>query len=381
MDDAAVLDLIGKVYDAAYDPAKWREYLTQLRAQTGSTSACLLGFDFGPSGGGQFGEMVGAPLEMYEHYEQYYWQYDEFALADARAGFAAGQVWNSAGHIPDAQLAAGEYFNGFLRPFDLFYFAGGSVVKAESRIVWSGALFSQRHGPADDEAMRLLELLMPHQSRALLINERMAELQTARAIGGSVIDQLPYGLIALDRGGRVLGMNRLAEAIVAAGAGLRLGPDGVAGLRLDEDNRLREAISHAASATAVATTLALPRPDKPQPLRVIVAPVPRSAGTPAYGFATPKVLLFLHDPGEPAVPPRDLLRRLYGLTPKEAELAVALARGADLASAAAALDITRKTAAGHLHQIFRKTGTRRQAELVGVLAAVPVVPDLDCRDP
>ena len=68
----------------------------------------------------------------------------------------------------------------------------------------------------------------------------------------------------------------------------------------------------------------------------------------------------------------DLLRCHFGLTPAEAKLALHLVAGETLRSAAVKLSITYETARTHLKNIFDKTGTCRQAELVVViLTALP----------
>src|SRR5262245_54759820 len=63
----------------------------------------------------------------------------------------------------------------------------------------------------------------------------------------------------------------------------------------------------------------------------------------------------------------DLLRSHFGLTPAEARLTLHLVAGETLRSAEAKLGITYETARTHLKNIFGKTGTCRQAELVVVL--------------
>ena len=70
----------------------------------------------------------------------------------------------------------------------------------------------------------------------------------------------------------------------------------------------------------------------------------------------------------------DLLRCRFGLTPAEARLALQLVAGEALRSAAVKLGISYETARTELKNIFNKTGTCRQAELVVVLvAALPRV--------
>jgi DNA-binding CsgD family transcriptional regulator len=67
--------------------------------------------------------------------------------------------------------------------------------------------------------------------------------------------------------------------------------------------------------------------------------------------------------------PIDLLRCHFGLTPAEARLALHLVAGETLRSAEVKLSITYETARTQLKDIFRKTGTCRQAELVVVIVA------------
>lgn len=57
----------------------------------------------------------------------------------------------------------------------------------------------------------------------------------------------------------------------------------------------------------------------------------------------------------------------YGLTPAEIRIALALAEGRQLAQIAADLNISRTTVAFHMRNIFQKTRTSRQAELVALL--------------
>ena len=61
------------------------------------------------------------------------------------------------------------------------------------------------------------------------------------------------------------------------------------------------------------------------------------------------------------------LRTEFGLTKAEARLALRLAEGASLASAAHAFDVKLTTIRSQLQQVFAKTGTARQTELVALL--------------
>ena len=61
------------------------------------------------------------------------------------------------------------------------------------------------------------------------------------------------------------------------------------------------------------------------------------------------------------------LRRAYDLTYREAQTAIAIARGHGLKTAARAMGVAPTTARSQLQQVFAKTGTNHQAELAALI--------------
>lgn len=88
----------------------------------------------------------------------------------------------------------------------------------------------------------------------------------------------------------------------------------------------------------------------------------------------PAVCIIITDPETRTSLPSDRLRSAFGLTEAEAMLAALLATGEELRSAAAKLGITYGTARARLSEIFQKTDTRRQSELVSVLLTTLAMP-------
>lgn len=64
--------------------------------------------------------------------------------------------------------------------------------------------------------------------------------------------------------------------------------------------------------------------------------------------------------------PRAMLRTRFYLTTKEAQVVEMLSEGLTLSTIADTLQVSRNTAKTHLQSAFRKTGTRRQIELVAL---------------
>jgi DNA-binding CsgD family transcriptional regulator len=91
---------------------------------------------------------------------------------------------------------------------------------------------------------------------------------------------------------------------------------------------------------------------------------------PAVGPADkPLVMLFATTPCEASSPDTRQLRSQFGLTDAQARLAIEITKGEGLKACARRLGIAVSTGRSHLQQIFVKTDTRRQAELVRLISA------------
>lgn len=108
----------------------------------------------------------------------------------------------------------------------------------------------------------------------------------------------------------------------------------------------------------------LPRRDK----RPVLAYPVRLGAVSADALAACQALLVLVDPDERPRPPEAALRAGFGLTAAEAKLAMQLAAGEPLESAAERLGIAKETARVQLKAVFAKLDLHRQAELVALLA-------------
>jgi DNA-binding CsgD family transcriptional regulator len=113
--------------------------------------------------------------------------------------------------------------------------------------------------------------------------------------------------------------------------------------------------------------MALARPVPRRPLSVLVAPL--TIESTWFVTGRPAAIVFVADPDSAPRTGQGQLRDLYRLTSAEATVAIAIARGQGLQAVADELGISLTTARTHLQHVFEKTQTRRQAELVRLIAA------------
>lgn len=168
-----------------------------------------------------------------------------------------------------------------------------------------------------------------------------------------VLDLLREAVLVLGRDARPLGMNRAARALLREGDGLLLSSRGVVASTPGATTALLRGIDRAAQGEA--GRVQVPRPSR-APLSLRVEPHPGSPGSAA-------AVVFATDHESRSPRSHGLMAR-YGLTPTEASVARRLAAGAGLEQIAGELHISINTVRGHLKQIFGKTRTHRQVELV-----------------
>ena len=82
-------------------------------------------------------------------------------------------------------------------------------------------------------------------------------------------------------------------------------------------------------------------------------------------------MVFLRQPDRPNALPLNALKDQFGLTTAEATFVQELDKGLTVDQIAKSGHISKHTARDHLKSIFRKTGTRRQAELVKLVLSSP----------
>ncbi len=185
------------------------------------------------------------------------------------------------------------------------------------------------------------------------------------------IDRSDLGIVLLDRRARLRYANQSAERMLAEGDGLRRCGDGIAAVRELDHQRMHRAVQQAIArnrattgiAIGVTSTLVTLGRGVKRALIVSVMPVDRHA----IDLEDAAAVLYVLDPEHDLAALLAPAFRIYGLTASESRLVARLVSGVDLADAAASMNLAVHTARSYLKQIFIKTATNRQAELVRVM--------------
>lgn len=371
-DERELLGLVGQIYDAAIDPGLWPDVLDDITTAFDAAGLGLFVADTKPEQLGVF-LSTGFPDPAIREYASYYAEKNVWFHKAYRERTPAGAPVLSQEWFPDDELVVTEFYNDFLQVLDFHYHCGGPLRYDGSEM----SVFNvMRPKPFEARHRELCGRLMPHLSRAIEIHRRLSRLPSAQSGALEVLDHLPMGVLLIDGSGQVSFMNKSAGDIAAQNDGLFVDAKGICrAARNGETNGLQQLIDSAVrtgagSGLGSGGAMSLPRPSGLRPLAALVAPLGRSSFD--TGSRPPAAVLFIADPERRHEPPGELLARIYGLTPMEARVAIAMLTGRSLTKAAEAIGITRNTASTHLRQVFLKTETKRQTELVKLLLAGPI---------
>jgi DNA-binding CsgD family transcriptional regulator len=277
--------------------------------------------------------------------------------------------------IAEDEMRRDEFYNWLERTCGTKYFVGARTIDGDDRISFATIDFRAKHGHVTPAEIELFKRLSPHLANSWRISRAFGRVAAVQGAFEALQDSVPWGVIGLDRVGRVVTMNGRARAAVERMDGLKVEKGQLRALRAAEDRTLKLIVAHTLRAAHGESlypggAIAVPRRNGYPPYALRVTPT-RCHAT-VVPDAAPAVLVLIAEPGARPVPQREHLMAIFGLSGREADLAQRIAGGVSLSEAADQMNIARNTARVHLSNILRKTGARGQGALSGLVNSLPV---------
>jgi DNA-binding CsgD family transcriptional regulator len=353
-------DLIEEIYDAALEPALWNDVVVRINDFVGGQACGLISKDTMS----QFGlthYYCGVDPHYIQLYSETYSRFDPLTTLPP-----LGQVVS----IPDLlhydEYRQGPFYQEWLRPQGCVDVANVVLEKSSSNCA---VLLTVLPGARmlDDEMRRRIAQIVPHVQRALLINKTIDLKQSEAATFTDALDGLAAGIFLVDAGCRIIHANAAGHHILRADDFLR----SINGRLVARDGRsnqtLREVFADDGDALGVkGTALPLTAHDGERYL-VHVLPLTAAARA-ATGMAYKAVAALFVRKVALDNPCGELVARTFELTPAELRVLLAIVEVGGVPETAAALGVAATTVKTHLHRVFSKTGSSRQADLVKLAA-------------
>jgi DNA-binding CsgD family transcriptional regulator len=365
--EAALLsELIGLVYDAAFDPTLWPRALEQACLFVGGSSGSLFWHDAATE--------QSAVLHIFNedpHYTQLYFEkYLPLNPCFPAATFVeAGVVSGSTDLIPFDEIVETRFYNEWMKPQGIIDALAANLEKGTTSASILAVRMHEKDGLADADDRRRLALIVPHFQRAVSIGRLFDQSKAAQAILTETLDSVTAAVFLVGPGGRLVFTNAQARLMLDEGA-LLAERNGMLIATVSEAQRaLRDALLAADNGNAAADG-AGPIPIPTAQGRWFANVLPLTSGdrqrTGALHSAVAAVFVRKTSPVSP--PPLEALAKLYKLTASEVRLIDTVMKVSGVKALAEALGLTQATVKTHLHNVFRKTGTARQSELVKLIA-------------
>jgi DNA-binding CsgD family transcriptional regulator len=217
-----------------------------------------------------------------------------------------------------------------------------------------------------------MHLLVPHVRRAVLIGN-VIDLQKEKA--GSLsdaLDGLDAGVFLLDKRCHIAFSNIAAQALLDDAAILRTVNDTLIAVNPHAAQLLRNVVAAASGGDGAvgADGVAIPLSGKlGQNWVADILPLTSGARRQAGGLHSAVAAVFVRKVSMSAPYPTEVAARQFQLTPSEARVLDAVLKVSGVSEIAEVLGISESTVKTHLQNIFGKTGVRRQADLIKLVAA------------
>ncbi|MBR0788608.1 helix-turn-helix transcriptional regulator [Bradyrhizobium manausense] len=356
-------DLIERIYDAGLDPSLWNDVVVGIRDFVGG-QACGL---FSKDAISKFGithYYCGADPHYIQLYSETHSRFDPLTVLPPH-----GQIVSIPELVNFDEYRRGRFYQEWMRPQGSSDAANVVLEKSNASCPVMMTVLSGRR--MVDAAMKhRMSLIVPHATRALLVNRAISAKLTLATALADVLDNLSSGIFLLDSSCRLVHANASGHALLAADDVVRIVAGQLVTSGTEASQTLREAFAARGEATPLAATghaisLLSPKGERYVAHILPLCSVLRNGGErpqDAVGaLLLRKVTLGGQSYGE-------LIARTFDLTPAELRVLLSIVEVGGVPETANALGIAETTVKTHLHRVFAKTGVSRQADLVKLAA-------------
>lgn len=356
-----LLALISAMYDAAMDSSQWPSALQGLADFMQSQAATFWVLN----GGGQpalteFSFVNFDPVFINNYL-------DGMSAFDPTVSYLVNHpdapVIHCSQYLTEREIDRSEYYDWHLRHSDTRYRLTGQICPAPDIQAGITLHRTKKTGRFQANDLSVFNLIYRHLERSLRIGYRLETLGAMQSTMAALLDRNHVSLALLDGRRHVIYFNRKMERLFRAGDGIALMKSSLVLQWHEANTRLARVLANAAEGAG--DFIPVRRPSGERDYLLFATPIPDKQTT--FSMHQARICVAVIDTGQDAQMPLERLKLAFGLTHAEGLLAALLGAGLDLKSAATRLHIEYGTARARLADIYEKTGTHRQAELVRLL--------------
>jgi DNA-binding CsgD family transcriptional regulator/PAS domain-containing protein len=359
-------DLIDRIYECAFAPDTWPRVLDEISGIAGARGGSLL-----TANDSELNWTASESLA------------EVWDALQARGLMACGDRFRRLvgvshsgflteldGYVSEAEMGEDPLYRDVLWPRGLGWAAATAIPLPTGDTMVLTFERNRASGPAEPHIIDQLDALRAHLARSALLSARL-QMERARA-ASETLAALGIPALVLDAAGRVLAANPLIEGL--SGRLHWRGRDRISLADPAADALFQPALAALGSTTVEGAMRGLSfalRGDEQK--AAAVAHLVPIRGDARDIFVRCAGVLALTPVTLPHAAPIELVQSLFDLTPAEARVARRLGAGETVDEIAVALGLSSITVRNQLRGVLRKTGCRRQAEVVALLGGLRAV--------
>jgi len=365
----AVSDLIGDIYDAALDPALWPLVLERIVQYFKAAAAVLYVQDIHLREG-QFYFSYGDDPYFTRLYLEKYARINP--LAPHFLVTNVGDVFRAGALIPYEELKETQFFKEWLQPQQYTEFVATTLDKSATSVAFISVTRDITQGFMDDASVERMRVIAPHLRRAVMIG-KIVDLRKVEAGNfESVVNGLLDAVLLVDARRRIVYANESATRMMSDAKIIRRGKGDVLQVNDTEANsKLRDALAGSERAEPeleVRGTAISVRSTDGERYLAHVLPLTSGARRLSGAVRSAAAAVFIRKAALDLPSPLETVAKLYRLTPAELRVLYAVMEAGGVSAISSMLGISEATVKTHIQHLFEKTGTRRQTDLVKLVA-------------
>jgi DNA-binding CsgD family transcriptional regulator/PAS domain-containing protein len=369
-------ELIGDIYDSALDPTLWKRALDRSCAFLGASSALLHWHDVAAESSAALHPFNDDPYYT-QLYVEKYWSMNPVFPA---AAFERGVVYTPSEMIPQAELVETRFYKEWLRPQGIVGCVASNLEKGAASSTVLTIRRNEEQGNVDNEMRRRAALVVPHYQRAASIGRLFDQTRATQAVLTETLENVNAGIFLLGPNGHIVFANAPGRAMLDEGTLLRESRNALAAAEPEAHRMLRDLFvaAEGGDMSVGQHSMSIPLSTSPHE-RWFAHVLPLTSGDrrkKARSLHSAVAAVFVRNTSPASPLPLEALTRFYKLTVSEVRVLDAIMKVSGVRALADLLGVSEATVKSHLHNIFRKTGTGRQSELVKLVAGFePRQPD------
>ncbi len=232
-------------------------------------------------------------------------------------------------------------------------------VRADGEVDGELAFFVLTHGATDSGLMREIAMVA---ARAIATRTKLRAVRATSALKTAAFDQLPFGMVIVDKHVRIAERNEACRALLARADGLSACQERLLCREQADQAALMLAVDRALSGELGAAVLKVHRNCGAQPYVVRVVAPQGETGVPDH------CLLMIVDPDDEPAPGSEIWRAMFDLTDCELIIAEGLVSGRRITEIANQRGVSIETVRSQTKRMFERLNVSSQAEAAARLS-------------